>query len=768
MQLHPWTQRSLPVSFVDNTMYVCMACFARNCQESWDVCRNMNVHSYPTLMLMTGNEQHVKYRGARNLKSLLDFVLQRFPMPPVATLHEPPPPRSVVMVCVPDVYECEDGMEHRKLAASLSGIVGVYSLDCSQSANACKEWGVGEQPQAIWFAPDGKIVPFYPPLDGEGGEQSWGDVYSSGSLTEATLKMLPLPPASDAKAFAEMVSGSTISADFLGETAQRTWSLIGSGKTCEDNSDGIQRHAYHESVRGGPDECKAYCEQDPTCNAIDFYPNTGWCNMYKIPCSTPARYAHGAQSVALKRGSGNRGVLLYFIDATKADDPKVAELEREIRQMPHEQLERIGVVQRVVYCDQTPGVCAERPTDMPEVRLYKQIGHESYHGDIKAKAMLKWVHDSLTTNVVALSAEEVEVILKADPNASDGVSWFIDYYASWCPPCKEMLPHYRDASMRVEDQIVDRKSGDQVKVRFGSIDCNKYGDFCTAQGVTGYPSPGFYPFFKRTDATWFDGDWNNPDDYLEHINDIFNPPTTKITNHAWHNEWQVELHEKKAVWLVLLTAGNWCGPCQNMNKMIKQVAKESNGLFEVGVVNCDDDRNLCDFLDVKGYPQLRRYQSTPGNDGTNGQLSGFIWNGHGFPRSIIDWALEALPDGVEEMNRETFLSTVVESPSAWLVTYSCPRWCRPCARWRPQQKTLAYMLREHNVEIAHIDCDDHKDFCNRQGVRSYPKAMLYMPGGDDVRHLEISSPEQMADYLRQVVGVKSVEGDPGSFDHDEF
>jgi len=51
-----------------------------------------------------------------------------------------------------------------------------------------------------------------------------------------------------------------------------------------------------------------------------------------------------------------------------------------------------------------------------------------------------------------------------------------------------------------------------------------------------------------------------------------------------------------------------------------------------------------------------------------------------------------------------------------------------------------------------------------------------MPGGDDVRHLDISSVDQMAEYLRQVAtGIKNaVEGGlddeefEGSFDHDEF
>lgn len=746
----------------------CQLCLLvyRNCQDAWDVCRNMGIRSYPTLLIFRGNEQYEKYTGQRDLQSLVGFAIAGLPIPPSVSQSTRPPARSVVVVCVPDVYECEEEIEHRKLAASLVGIAGVYTLDCSRSPDVCKEWKLDDMPQAVWIDPAGEVVPFYPPLDGGGEPQNWGDVYSTTSLTEATLKMLPLPPSLDAERFSQFVDtpgGGKLSHNVAGTQEERAWSTIDARKACESNNEGIKRYTHYESVghsTRGLNECKRLCEQDNACNGIDFYGNTGWCNLYTMPCATPARYDHGAQSLALKRGSGVRGIVVYFIDLTQKD-PKVVELEREIRQMPHQQLERIGVMQFVVHCNELPQLCAQVRADMPEARLYKTMGHENYHGDAKAKSMLKWVHSSLTTNVIALSADDVEEILQMDPTSANGVSWFIDYYASWCPPCKEMLPHFRQASVMAG-----------ATVRFGSIDCNKYQAFCSEQGVTGYPSPAVYTANARSVAQWYDGDWDDANAFVEHINDIFNPPTTEITEHSWHNGWQADLHATKDVWLVLLTAGQWCGPCQQMNKMMKSVAKSSNGLYKVGIINCDVDRGLCDFLSVTGYPQLRRYRSSPGNDGTDGQLSGFIWNGHSFARNIINWAIEALPDGVMEMTEQTFNANVGSAGAtaeAWFVTYSCPRWCRPCANWRPKQKQLAFMMgKTHRIRVAHIDCDDNRAFCNAQGIEAYPRALLYQPGIDHGQQVEIGSVDEVADYLRQVVELIPAERDAASKPPTEF
>ena len=56
------------------------------------------------------------------------------------------------------------------------------------------------------------------------------------------------------------------------------------------------------------------------------------------------------------------------------------------------------------------------------------------------------------------------------------------------------------------------------------------------------------------------------------------------------------------------------------------------------------------------------------------------------------------------------------------------RWCGPCQNFQPKQKQIAYVLRKAHIKIAHMDCDDNRDFCNQQAIEAYPTAYLYVTG----------------------------------------
>lgn len=36
---------------------------------------------------------------------------------------------------------------------------------------------------------------------------------------------------------------------------------------------------------------------------------------------------------------------------------------------------------------------------------------------------------------------------------NDGSTWFVDFYAPWCPPCMKLLPEFRKASKLVSTPI---------------------------------------------------------------------------------------------------------------------------------------------------------------------------------------------------------------------------------------------------------------------------------------------------------------------------
>ena len=66
-----------------------------------------------------------------------------------------------------------------------------------------------------------------------------------------------------------------------------------------------------------------------------------------------------------------------------------------------------------------------------------------------------------------------------------------------------------------------------------------------------------------------------------------------------------------ALWLVDFSAGAWCGPCTSLKPSVRRIAEEMDGVANVGIVDCDAHRALCEEQGVTAYPELRYYT----NDG---------------------------------------------------------------------------------------------------------------------------------------------------------
>ena len=82
-------------------------------------------------------------------------------------------------------------------------------------------------------------------------------------------------------------------------------------------------------------DCQQMCEVRSSCMAVDFYAESGWCNIYEDACTTPLRSEQGSSSYALKRGAGVAAILVFFVNLSDNESqPGMAALERTIRQLP--------------------------------------------------------------------------------------------------------------------------------------------------------------------------------------------------------------------------------------------------------------------------------------------------------------------------------------------------------------------------------------------------------------------------------------------------
>merc|ERR1719461_1912564 len=72
------------------------------------------------------------------------------------------------------------------------------------------------------------------------------------------------------------------------------WTPISESLACEANDEGISR--IFGSAGFNFETCKTRCLETSGCKAIDYFQESGWCNLFGEACSTPRKSIAGASS----------------------------------------------------------------------------------------------------------------------------------------------------------------------------------------------------------------------------------------------------------------------------------------------------------------------------------------------------------------------------------------------------------------------------------------------------------------------------------------
>lgn len=105
-------------------------------------------------------------------------------------------------------------------------------------------------------------------------------------------------------------------------------------------------------------------------------------------------------------------------------------------------------------------------------------------------------HDDWGGNVVTLTESNFDSkVLDSDD------LWLVNFYAPWCPHCKNLKPIYEDASRAI------RKEG-LKNVKLGAIDASQYQAYAQKYGIRGFPTLKYFPAGPKTssDAKDYDSD----------------------------------------------------------------------------------------------------------------------------------------------------------------------------------------------------------------------------------------------------------------------
>ena len=61
--------------------------------------------------------------------------------------------------------------------------------------------------------------------------------------------------------------------------------------------------------------------------------------------------------------------------------------------------------------------------------------------------------------------------------------------------------------------------------------------------------------------------------------------------------------DSEELWLILFYAP-WCGHCKAFHPEFEKVSKATKGLFKIGAVNCEDEKDIAQKYKIDGYPTV--------------------------------------------------------------------------------------------------------------------------------------------------------------------
>ncbi|KAI9245157.1 thioredoxin-like protein [Sporodiniella umbellata] len=232
--------------------------------------------------------------------------------------------------------------------------------------------------------------------------------------------------------------------------------------------------------------------------------------------------------------------------------------------------------------------------------------------------------------------------------------WFIKHYSPYCGHCKIFAPTWTELADKLDSLSTTND------FHFGEIDCTVQGDLCDEHGVLGYPELQLWKDGKKVEkyseqrdyallAEYIQKKTTQNSDTTQEESPVEESPVEKspvedstieeefieedipsVFNHSNQKPLpnplgtSVDLDETKfkqtiaeldTAWFIKFYVP-WCGHCQNLAPTWKQLGVELRNEVNVGEVNCEIHKSVCDGY-VQGYPTILLFK-----DGQYAEYSG--------------------------------------------------------------------------------------------------------------------------------------------------
>jgi len=230
------------------------------------------------------------------------------------------------------------------------------------------------------------------------------------------------------------------------------------------------------------------------------------------------------------------------------------------------------------------------------------------------------------------------------------------------------------------------------------------------------------------------------------------------------NSFEKEVVQSKDIWLIEFFAP-WCGHCKNFAPEYEKAARVLKGIFKIGAVNADSEKELAGKYGIQGFPTVKFFGITK----TNIQ----DYNGARSAQAIINYMFDRAKDIVNKRMGQTtntnsnqktntnsnnnnnnqqkkkppssdkdvlvlddknFDETIFKSKEMFIVAFYAP-WCGHCQKLLPEWNAAATQLKGQ-IKLAKVDATVNQQLASRYQIQGYPTIKIFPPGDKTNSNIE--------------------------------
>ncbi len=213
--------------------------------------------------------------------------------------------------------------------------------------------------------------------------------------------------------------------------------------------------------------------------------------------------------------------------------------------------------------------------------------------------------------------EATDSNIKQKINQRNNKIIIVDFYANWCGPCVRMNPILKEVAQEY------RSSVEIYKI---NVDNNYFDD---EKNVNSIPTMIFYKNgrqLKRTTGGMtkqslvntiksLGGTSNNTNN-----NTTYNNSGSGSVTEAFDHNIQSFINKRNNKIILVDFYANWCGPCRQMDPILKEIARENPQMVEIYKLNVDKNR-FDDQKNVRSIPTMIFYKNGKQVKRTTGGMS---------------------------------------------------------------------------------------------------------------------------------------------------